>query len=79
MLKSMNQPDKIPIDHEGKPEEKLPYSPPKLYRHGKIHEVTLTTNVGGVLDGGGVPFHLDTSLHLLWYLPLGVLGASMFC
>jgi hypothetical protein len=79
MLESMNQPDKLPIDHEGEPEKKLPYSPPKLYRHGKIHEVTLLTPVGSVLDGGYNPFNKDFSLHLLWYLPLGFLGASMFC
>jgi hypothetical protein len=79
MLESTNQPNKIPIDNEGEPEAKLPYSPPKLCQHGKINEVTLTTSSGFRADGGGFPFNWDSSLHLLWYLPFGVLGASMFC
>lgn len=79
MSDSTNQPNKMPIDHEGEPEEKLPYSPPKLYQHGKINEVTLTTTFGTLFDGGMSPSNKDISLHLLWYLPFGFLGASMFC
>ncbi|MEB3828492.1 hypothetical protein [Phormidium sp. CCY1219] len=77
MSDSTNQPDKITIENEGEPEAKLPYSPPKLYQHGKINEVTFTTIVATGFDG--FPNFTDFSLHVLWYLPFGFLGALTFC